>query len=441
MPTVERQALAGVLARGGDAAGLVPTWLVDHLADASADGAHASAEGPVDAVNIDRVSRWLIASPWELRKCRSVHSALRTVASVVAKGQLIREVPPPTPPQVASGVRELTNVPRALLCVHRGSGLKLVRLGAVEALAPEEQREAQIRLRLDGTRLRVSVRLSGFPEEAVERALDAAAQIATPLQFAVPFGSRLSAGQVVGRGGRMLQQLQASLTSLLHGGVPAPRRTLAHRDVRGIVLLRLINRTVEVLALVRVVGEAERSQLRGALRAACEAHLASSAEQLREAQRRATERRLERQAEAAAAELLETDIKEMRERKRWRDTRARCGRMARREVSQLSRPRSKLGRKARREEAAKHAYRKMLSLGEVGDDEQSCGTRKDDREATFCVQPSAAYASRKQRRGAARSARGTCKPIIPQSRRARCGRGARRRHQSELGGEAGDDLR
>ena len=81
-----RAALLGVLARGGAAAALVPDLVEDGLR-ASPDVATA------DPATIERVAAWLLASPWELRKCRSVEAALLTTAQVLGHGSHPKPAP------------------------------------------------------------------------------------------------------------------------------------------------------------------------------------------------------------------------------------------------------------------------------------------------------------------------------------------------------------
>ena len=67
---------------------------------------------------------------------------------------------PKPAPAVASVSRELVAVSRELLCRQQGDGLTLVRLAALGALDSDERKAAQVRLRLSGATLRVSVAVS-----------------------------------------------------------------------------------------------------------------------------------------------------------------------------------------------------------------------------------------------------------------------------------------
>ena len=118
--------LRGVLARGGAAAALIPDKVKDGL-QATPDVATA------DAATIERVAAWLLASPWELRKCRSIEAALLTTAQVLGHGSH-----PKPAPVVTSVSRELV-VSRELLCRQQGDGLTLVRLAALGALDSDER--------------------------------------------------------------------------------------------------------------------------------------------------------------------------------------------------------------------------------------------------------------------------------------------------------------
>ena len=206
--------LLGVLARGGAAAALVPSLVKDCL-QASPDGATA------DAATIERVSAWLLASPWELRKCRSFEAALMATAQVLGRG------PHPKPAVVAASVTRELAVLRTLLCRTQGDGLTLVRLAALGALESDERKVAQVRLRLKGATLRVTVAVSVKGGEAnleaasvavaaaAQRAVDAAELAATPLAVRVPLPEGLSAGQLIGRGGLALAQLQREIEEQL----------------------------------------------------------------------------------------------------------------------------------------------------------------------------------------------------------------------------------
>ena len=59
-----------------------------------------------DPATLERVAAWLLASPWELRKCRSVEAALLATAQVLGHGSH-----PKPAPVVASVSRELVTLP------------------------------------------------------------------------------------------------------------------------------------------------------------------------------------------------------------------------------------------------------------------------------------------------------------------------------------------
>ena len=51
------------------------------------DGLQASPDVAIaNAATIERVAAWLLASPWELHKCRSFEAALLTTAQVLGHG-------------------------------------------------------------------------------------------------------------------------------------------------------------------------------------------------------------------------------------------------------------------------------------------------------------------------------------------------------------------
>ena len=230
--------LRTVLASGGAAADVVPAFVkaalgegatpqdettLDNCAGAPCSAPHMDAE--VCAI-VQRVSAWLLASPWELRKCRSLKAALAATAQVCGCGAARPKPAEPTAPPPAVVSRDLPAV-RPLLCCEQGQGLRLVRLAALAALSAEERRWTTVRLRLDGHLLHVQVAVAAggggsdasdraaveaAARAAADRALDAAALAAAPLAVRAPLPQGLSAGQLIGRGGR--------------GGVHALQRTL-----------------------------------------------------------------------------------------------------------------------------------------------------------------------------------------------------------------------
>ena len=269
--------LLGVIARGGAAAALVP--------DLVKDGLRASPDvPPSDAATIERMAAWLLASPWELRKCRSVEAALLTTAQVLGHGSH------PKPAVVASVSRELVAV-RTLLCRQQGDGLTLVRLAALGALNSDERKAAQVRLRLSGATLRVAVAVSANGGEvaaaaaaaAAQRAVDAAELAATPLAARVTLPGRLSAGQLIGKGGSALAQLQREIEQELDLGVrAASTRAPSARTRRALgggsaVSMRVGRGCVEVVALVRLTNLERRAEAEARLAALCTAHVRAAA--------------------------------------------------------------------------------------------------------------------------------------------------------------------
>ena len=272
-------ALRGVLTRGGAAAAFVPGIVKDGL-QATPDVATA------DAASIERVAAWLLASPWELRKCRSFEAALLATAQVLGHGSH-----PKPAPVVASVSRELVAVSRELLCRQQGDGLTLVRLAALGALDSDERKAAQVRLRLRGATLRVAVAVSAKGGEvaaaaaaaAAQRAVDAAELAATPLAARVALPGCLSAGQLIGKGGSALAQLQREIeqeldlkvreASTLAPSAPT-RRALGGGSA---VSMRVGRGCVLVVALVRLTNLERRAEAEARLAALCTAHVRAAA--------------------------------------------------------------------------------------------------------------------------------------------------------------------
>ena len=276
-----RAVLLGVHARGGAAAALLPDLVKDGLR-ASPDVATA------DPATIERVAAWLLASPWELRKCRSVEAALLTTAQVLGHGSH-----PKPAPVVASVSRELVAV-RTLLCRQQGDGLTLVRLAALGALDSDERKAAQVRLRLRGATLRVAVAVSAKGGEvaaaaaaaAAQRAVDAAELAATPLAARVALPGCLSAGQLIGKGGSALAQLQREIEQELdlrvrEASTLAPsartRRALGGGGSGSAVSMAVGRGCVAVVALVRLTNLERRAEAEARLAALCTAHVRAAA--------------------------------------------------------------------------------------------------------------------------------------------------------------------
>ena len=273
-----RAVLLGVHARGGAAAALLPDLVKDGLR-ASPDVATA------DPATIERVAAWLLASPWELRKCRSVEAALLTTAQVLGHGSHRKPAP-----VVASVSRELVAV-RTLLCRQQGDGLTLVRLAALGALDSDERKAAQVRLRLRGATLRVAVAVSAKGGEvaaaaaaaAAQRAVDAAELVATPLTARVALPSCLSAGQLIGKGGSALAQLQREIEQELDLRVrEASTLSPSARTRRALgggsaVSMRVGRGCIDVVALWWLTNLERRAEAEARLAALCTAHVRAAA--------------------------------------------------------------------------------------------------------------------------------------------------------------------
>ena len=238
-----------------------------------------------DPATIERVAAWLLASPWELRKCRSVEAALLATAQVLGHGSHRKPAP-----VVASVSRELVAV-RTLLCRQQGDGLTLVRLAALGALDSDERKTAKVRLRLSGATLRVAVAVSAKGGEvaaaaaaaAAQRAVDAAELAATPLTARVALPGCLSAGQLIGKGGSALAQLQREIEQELDLRVWAEStlspsaRTRRALGGGSAVSMRVGRGCIDVVALVRLTDLERRAEAEARLAALCTAHVRAAA--------------------------------------------------------------------------------------------------------------------------------------------------------------------
>ena len=310
----KREALAvlSAIALGnGEAAAAIPASLLPELRD-NVEAARAE--------QVDRVASWLVSSPWELSKCRSLRGALATTAEILRRGHATQPVsapaPAPAPPPTATLSRELT-VDHESLAAERGLGLKLVRFAVLESLSSNERKRAQVRLGLEGDTLRVAVHLPcyerGEPagDEALQRAHAAAARCAGPVRVTIGLED-VTAGNIVGRGGSGLRSLLHALNAKLRdevdavandgceegaeGEVEGPRplpmssakrRTLGPAGGRGAVLLQmpsraeqLSNRTAAALRLTIFVArggealdDAARRAIGAAVGAVAQAHV------------------------------------------------------------------------------------------------------------------------------------------------------------------------
>eukprot|EP00908_Phaeocystis_cordata_P004468 Transcript_14849.p1 GENE.Transcript_14849~~Transcript_14849.p1 ORF type:complete len:475 (+),score=119.95 Transcript_14849:204-1427(+) len=389
---------------------------------------------------VQRVSAWLLASPWELRKCRSLKAALAATAQVCGCGAARPKPAEPTAPPPAVVSRDLPAV-RPLLCCEQGQGLRLVRLAALAALSAEERRWTTVRLRLDGHLLHVQVAVAAggggsdasdraaveaAARAAADRALDAAALAAAPLAVRAPLPQGLSAGQLIGRGGRGgVHALQRTLESAVKVAVAAqptevtwpgvaPRRDTRRRgggggggggrgagSQLGVVVVRVGPGWVEAQALARLAHPAARAALRAQLVQLLHEGVRDAARGVDASRARAEEgfaQTLARAEEGFAQTLARarrvchvldpSEAKERREHKRWRDAR----------------------------------------------DRAAAGRRRQQRLAPKCR---AAAAAPKNSAAAAAAAAGKA-PRVETSMRRRpaCARGARRRLAMELGDAA-----
>ena len=102
----------------------VPTHIATALAEAL-----GNLSDPVPSArkaDVDRVTVWLERNPWELRKCRSLQAALRTI------GGLIGETPITEPPLVSeSRSVPIPGIRRSLLLQSEAAGLPHVRYAAL----------------------------------------------------------------------------------------------------------------------------------------------------------------------------------------------------------------------------------------------------------------------------------------------------------------------
>ena len=186
--------------------------------------------------------------------------------------------------------RELVAV-RALLCRRQGDGLTLVRLAALGALDSDARKAAQVRLRPSGATLRGAVAVWAKSGEvaaaaaaaAAQRAADAAELAATPLAARVALPGCLSAGQLIGKGGSALAQLQREIEQDLDLGVrAASTRAPSARTRRALgggsaVSMRVGRGCIEVVALVRLTNLERRAEAEARLAALCTAHVRAAA--------------------------------------------------------------------------------------------------------------------------------------------------------------------
>ena len=265
--------------------------------------------------------------------------------------------------------------------------LTLVRLAALGALESDERKVAQVRLRLKGATLRVTVAVSVQGGEAnleaasaavaaaAQRAVDAAELAATPLAARVPLPEGLSAGQLIGRGGLALAQLRREIEEQLDLSVreastlalSAPtRRTLGDGGGGSVVSMRVGRACVEVAALVRLTNLERRAEAEARLAALCTAHMHAAAAAVAAGAAAVADRTETAHEESGGALLLTplgtwlgtAEVKEGRAHKRWRDARhsrdARCRGTAQQRRRQRDAPRATP--EARREVASRCCY-------------------------------------------------------------------------------------
>ena len=370
-----RAVLNAIALGGGPAAAAIPASILPELKSSEA----------AKADQVDRVASWLTASPWELRKCRSLKGALATTADVLRRGRAKPAVPEaPEPPPPAVQTCEL-QVDRASLAAEHGLGLKLVRFAVLDALTSDERAAAHVGLGLVGDTLRVAVHLPCYASgetagvEALERAHAAAARCAEPMRVTVALEG-VSVGNIVGRGGIGVRDcgvrsLHHALNIKLRDAVNAAcagsddrltltmsrakRCTLGSGDGRGAVFVRLPSRaeqandpgaaamrlTILVARGAATVDDATRRVIGVAVGAAAQEHVRNVKSRLSAGRAAAVARSDARALAAAVAapplsgrrvgrgligrgaiDLEGACVKEARDKKLWRDATKRRGR-------------------------------------------------------------------------------------------------------------------
>ena len=370
-----RAVLNAIALGGGPAAAAIPASILPELKSSEA----------AKADQVDRVASWLTASPWELRKCRSLKGALATTADVLRRGRAKPAVPEDLePPPPAVQTREL-QVDHTSLAAEHGLGLKLVRFAVLDALTSDERAAAHVGLGLVGDTLRVAVHLPCYASgetagvEALERAHAAAARCAEPMRVTVALEG-VSVGNIVGRGGIGVRDcgvrsLHHALNIKLRDAVNAAcagsddrltltmsrakRCTLGSGDGRGAVFVRLPSRaeqandpgaaamrlTILVARGAATVDDATRRVIGVAVGAAAQEHVRNVKSRLSAGRAAAVARSDARALAAAVAapplsgrrvgrgligrgaiDLEGACVKEARDKKLWRDATKRRGR-------------------------------------------------------------------------------------------------------------------
>lgn len=211
----------------------IPAVVTDTLRDVSAVAA------PPETV--DKVVDWLLANPWELKKCRTLAAALNAVSQCCRPGsedKEVRAVADQAEALLARGpafteLKEVVNVPSMgceVLCRGGGQGLKLAREHVEQALRKGSPQvvvdKCSLKLKQvggdGGATLTAQVRV---PQQPSLTDAEPSAQLQVAMRDALQ-QAKVTCGflalpaelvrYVIGRGGRSIKSVEAAIVSRLN---------------------------------------------------------------------------------------------------------------------------------------------------------------------------------------------------------------------------------
>lgn len=222
-----RKVLLSILEAHGPAAAAIPQWVVAELRSAAA----APGAAATDSTDVEGVSAWIIANPWELKKCRSMKAVLSNVGQKCGDHHVDGDgLPEVLPAGACSEATAPLRDPLAIGELKAGRSLAHLMLLAARRAARNVLQEAnvkegsQVRLKVAAGHVQARVTLAqGLASPAAAAAAAKAAAAAVEMvtkRFVVRrvpmrnYGIRpTQIGELIGKQGRFISPLIASLTS------------------------------------------------------------------------------------------------------------------------------------------------------------------------------------------------------------------------------------
>lgn len=222
MPAVRRdclrQALLAINAEGGEAAAALPRGLSSDGEVCCPQPDPCAPDGKLLSEIIRTLKSWLIANPYELRKCRSTATAMRSLSHVIHKGRVEKN---DLPGARSESTLKLSDSVVCKLLAHP-KALRAVQQVALDSLGDANLRKAaSFELSIVACEAHVKVVLADGANSvaASDAANEACAAAITAMQRSVvrrvPIGKcAVSIQHLIGKGGKRIEPLLTAIKAM-----------------------------------------------------------------------------------------------------------------------------------------------------------------------------------------------------------------------------------